>query len=501
MKLLEFEPHEFMAWLSRRNALWRRAAGGRDRRLASRFAKKQRRKHIRAYKKLKGVQSLATFAAALANGPAWQTTRADDIAIVVSQRRLVQGVAPDDIQHSNWREMKRLLHEGLPQAADLGLVKTANAGRANLPNLATKQLRGRKALRGLFLESLGIALLPHLDGAQERRLVEAGALVVRNERVALDVPEVRPQAAQATRDLWHRTALDCDLVHKRGLMGAGVRIGILDSGVDPDHVEFEGKSIHFRAFAGSGAVLESVKAKDYHWHGTHVAGICSGRNVGIAPAADLSVAAVLTYKGEDGGVFGYLAQILHGLNWLVQDAGTGDGVDIVNMSLGMRSLAGSELLSLYDLCDLCREVGTLLVAAIGNSGEQGQGNHGYPARFDNVLSVGAVGRDGIIASFSDWGSAYKRSQPLTTTKPDLCAPGVDIFSAMPGNLYEAKSGTSMAAPIVSGVAALLAQKEPHLLAEPQKVVEKLLASTKRLTESDQSHSERTGSGVISLANF
>ena len=96
--------------------------------------------------------------------------------------------------------------------------------------------------------------------------------------------------------------------------------------------------------------------------------------------------------------------------------------------------------------------------------------HSSPANYDNVLGIGAVDSNGIVTNFSDWG--FEATNHVY--KPDMCAPGFHVHSAVPGGGYALKSGTSMASPLVAGAAALLMQSNPNLTVNPAALRTELL---------------------------
>ena len=113
-----------------------------------------------------------------------------------------------------------------------------------------------------------------------------------------------------------------------------MRIGVLDTGVDATHSEFDGKTVHFMEFDEQGLPVPGA-ARDAGSHGTHVSGIAAGRTAGVAPASHLAVAAVLTIPTRRG-LSGSLGQILAGLNWLVEtDFGDDAPLVLANASLGL----------------------------------------------------------------------------------------------------------------------------------------------------------------------
>lgn len=283
--------------------------------------------------------------------------------------------------------------------------------------------------------------------------------------------------------------------------GAGTLIGVLDTGIDTHHPEFAGKKIHFAEFDMLGRKI-STTPRDAGHHGTHVAGIAAGATCGVAPDADLAIAAVLTKKGPTG-MSGSLDQIFGGLNWLITQEFRKDtpGVDVVNVSLGVGVAPGGPARSGYNgfLSEVVRNTrlapGILLIAAIGNDGERGEGFHGSPGNYDSVLAVGAIDRNDEVAAFSDWDRSWRiAGAPASIVKPDLCAPGVDVYSSVPGNAYRPLSGTSMATPVVTGLAAVLLERDPLLRGDPGR----LEARLRELATRPVNPAARGGAGRVHL---
>jgi subtilisin family serine protease len=217
-------------------------------------------------------------------------------------------------------------------------------------------------------------------------------------------------------ELWQRT------------MGQGVRVAVLDTGIDENHPDLKDAILDVRDFTGS----RSGPA-DKQGHGTHVAGTIGARRnelgvVGVAPGCDLLIAKVL---GDDGT--GQLDWVAEGLGWAHDQ-----GARIASMSLG--SPYDSRLL--MKLARMCSEAGMLLICAAGNDGVPN--SVGVPARYRETIGVAAVDGNKRLATFSSRGAQV-----------DIAAPGVDILSCWPRGGYASLSGTSMATPFVSGVAALM----------------------------------------------
>ncbi|HEV8113725.1 MAG TPA: S8 family peptidase [Planctomycetota bacterium] len=221
--------------------------------------------------------------------------------------------------------------------------------------------------------------------------------------------------------------------------GAGVTIAILDTGVDLTHAEFAG-----RLLPGFDFVHQVANPADDNGHGTHVTGIAAAAmnnagGVGVAPLASILPVKVLANNGAGTTIW-----VALGLDFAATN-----GANVVNLSLG----------SSADDCILREAVadayaaGCTIVAASGNGG--GGPLLAYPAQYDEVIAVGAVGANGTVTSYSQYGPAL-----------DVVAPGDVIYSTSLGGGFSACvppslcSGTSFAAPFVSGVCALVIEKFP-----------------------------------------
>jgi len=246
-------------------------------------------------------------------------------------------------------------------------------------------------------------------------------------------------------------------VWQTGARGEGVKVAILDTGVDQTHPDLAGRVTETANFS------DSTSTNDPYGHGTHVASIVGGsgaasdgRRKGVAPKADLLVGKVL---GDDGS--GSESQIIDGMEWAVAQ-----GARVVSMSLGSDQPSdGSDAMS-QAVDELSRTTPALFVVAAGNSGRDGASTIGSPGAAASALTVGAVDRDDSLADFSSRGPRAGDG----SVKPDVTAPGVGIVAARAAGTtggdvvdqyYVAYSGTSMATPHVAGAAALVAQRHPN----------------------------------------
>ena len=224
------------------------------------------------------------------------------------------------------------------------------------------------------------------------------------------------------------------------LTGSGIKVAVLDTGMDLLHPDFAGRSIVSQSFVPGEAV------QDGNSHGTHCIGTAcgfkdlNGRRYGIAYESTIYVGKVLSNAGS-----GNSGWILAGMEWAIAN-----GCQVISMSLGNTTPTPStayEKVGLRALQNRC-----LIVAAAGNNGRSG-GTVGQPANSPSIMAVGAIDKCLAVADFS----AKAGTSP--GAKVDIAAPGVDIYSSVPMDQgrYAAYNGTSMATPHVAGLAALYAQ--------------------------------------------
>lgn len=252
--------------------------------------------------------------------------------------------------------------------------------------------------------------------------------------------------------------IKADKVWEYGYTGKGVKVCILDTGIDYNHPALRGKVVVQIDF-----VNRDKNAFDDNGHGTHVAGIIASNDEkyrGVAPNVSLYIAKVLGKYGS-----GYTSWVIRGLQWCVKQK-----VNVISMSLG-----GGLYKTTCDEDILARAVNRIvkhfnipIVVAAGNAGNAGMSS---PACASKAIAVGAIDKGKNLASFSSIGNEI-----------DLVAPGVNIFSTVPINNcmfcsptgFSALSGTSMATPHVTGVIALILENNPYLKAE---TIKKILYSS------------------------
>ncbi len=234
--------------------------------------------------------------------------------------------------------------------------------------------------------------------------------------------------------------------------GTGITIGSVDTGIDGKHPTFKDKIVRFY----DASTKSEKPAFDADRHGTHTAGTMVGTKTdagfefGMAPGAKIIGTAALT---------GY-SQMLEGMQWMLnpdKDPLTKDSPRAINNSWNCQGAPDRELF--YKAIDAWEAAGILPVFSAGNSGPN-VGTITPPHEHPLAFAVAATGEDGKVTSFSSRGPGKYKGQ--TTEKPDLAAPGNNVYSSVPGGTYSKMSGTSMAAPHVTGATALVLQVAPSL---------------------------------------
>ncbi|MEU4622160.1 S8 family peptidase [Actinoplanes sp. NPDC023801] len=213
--------------------------------------------------------------------------------------------------------------------------------------------------------------------------------------------------------------------------GAGVKVAVIDSGVDATHPDLQSNVL-----SGFDAITDRAgSTTDRHGHGTHVAGTIAavtGNNVGVtAVAPDVKILPVKVLSDSGSGNMSDTAQ---GIIWAADN-----GAQVINMSLG----STTKVAAVTNAISYARSKGVTVIAAVGNDREKGSPTS-YPAADAGVIGVAATDSSDRIGHYSTAGNYV-----------DVAAPGTNILSTYPGGQYKTMMGTSMAAPHVAAVAALL----------------------------------------------
>jgi subtilisin family serine protease len=350
-------------------------------------------------------------------------------------------------------DVSGLIRQGLTDARTdaLPLIVTYGRSARAVTPAGTERTRSLPSLRGAAVEAgKGRAFwrsFTHRDGV---------------DKVWLD-GRVKADMAESNAQIGTRAGWDA------GLTGKGVTVAVLDTGADLSHPDLKDRVTATRSF------VDGQEVADRNGHGTHVTSTVGGSGAasdgtekGVAPEATLAVGKVLSDQGS-----GSESQIIAGMEWAARDV----HARIVSMSLGSTEPSDGTDPMAQAVNTLSRETGALFVVAAGNTGAPS--SIGSPGAADAALTVGAVDSTDQAAYFTSAGPRYGDN----ALKPDLSAPGVDILAARSqlvsgSGYYTSMSGTSMAAPHVAGVAALLAQEHPDWTGARLK--DALMSSSRRL---------------------
>lgn len=272
----------------------------------------------------------------------------------------------------------------------------------------------------------------------------------------------RPVAAEAAAgaDSWGQNMVNASSVWTKGVSGAGIVVGIVDSQIDISHAQLSGRiAVNTAEIPGNGIdddgngyvddvngvnfISASVSNPQMNAHGTHVAGIIAadparGSVSGIAPQARIVPAPFINNDG-----WGNLGDAITAMQYTAKR-----GARVINASWGGPTC----MTAMSDAFAELGRQGVLVVVAAGNEGVNIEKTPSYPAAFGlpNQLTVAASTNTDALASFSNFGSRLVQ----------LSAPGLNIVSTFPGGTTGTMSGTSMAAPFVTGAAALIWSARP-----------------------------------------
>ena len=251
----------------------------------------------------------------------------------------------------------------------------------------------------------------------------------------------RTDTAATGLDTWHLDKVFA--VERRSNGGEGIAVAVLDTGVtEVDEIRGKIKG-HHESDLNTWSV-NSATPGDTDGHGTHVSRLVCGDNIGVAPGA--RVESVTMIPGGRGNLSHFVLAMER-----VRD---NPDIAIMNMSAGIRGYWDG----MRDIIEQLESAGVLMIIATGN---EGANRSRSPGNYVEPLSIGASTKDDRIAAFSSGGSML--TDGMSYTVPDLVAPGQDVTSCVMNGGYEAWDGTSMATPIVSGIAALHIESDPGIL--------------------------------------
>ena len=309
-----------------------------------------------------------------------------------------------------------------------------------------------QGLRRVLARSEGDATAAEKAGCRLARRAHALRAYVcsRNAADALGFPEdIRVFA----HDVNANAQVKANMVHSAGNIGAGRKVAVIDTGYNYLHPELSSSYV-----GGIDLVNDDSDPFDDNGHGSHVAGIITADGVSANAKGAAPEAGVVAVKALDVNGTGFFSDIIAGIYWVVDGpdgiATTSDdwNADAINMSLGSgapylyKGFCDTVYPEMTSAIKYAKSRGTLVVVAAGNSGRTGVS---LPGCIGDATTIGAVDSKNKIASFSGRGTAV-----------DLVAPGVNLYAPVLGSGYATWSGTSMATPVASAVAALVRYAHP-----------------------------------------
>ncbi|MHB1047369.1 MAG: S8 family serine peptidase [Thermoanaerobaculia bacterium] len=350
----------------------------------------------------------------------------------------------------------RLAVAALRRAAGPRIASTLDVRSGALP---PEETEGADAV---YFDRLGVAVVnaDPRDRARSRRIRAAAAesvgriLAVEPERRVAAYATRRNVGAPSGSETETTWGLQATGVVASPFSGKGVKVAVLDTGLDLKHPDFPSRSVTAKSF------VAGAKPQDGHGHGTHCIGTACGPSepfhpprYGVAHGAAILAGKVLDDQG--GGRDG---DILAGLEWALAQ-----GARVVSMSLGAEVAPNDPYSEVFEAVgQRALAAGALIVAAAGNESDRRSGwlaPVGHPANCPSILAVGAVDGKLQLGNFSNRGLNPRGGQV------DLVGPGVDILSAFPMPTRTRRlSGTSMATPHVAGIAALWSEARPNATA-------------------------------------
>jgi subtilisin len=297
-------------------------------------------------------------------------------------------------------------------------------------DISVAAVRGQK-VKNLQLVNATAVVLP--DKASERLLKNNPNVLRVDDDVVVEAlarkegAKANGAVSQPTEVLpWGIDRIDAELVWPLGNTADPIRVGIIDTGISNKHPD-----LLANIKGGINTINPTKGWNDDNGHGSHVAGIVAALDndigvIGACPQIDLYAIKVLGANGS-----GFLSDVIEGIQWAIDNK-----MQVINLSLG----TDSDIQSLHDAVIAAKNAGIVVVAAAGNSG----GAVSFPAAYPEAIAVSATDQSDTLASWSSRGPEV-----------DLAAPGVSIYSTYKGTGYATLSGTSMAAPHVTGAAALV----------------------------------------------
>jgi len=393
-----------------------------------------------------------------------------------------------------WDEKELVGVEFIPEPTDSRIVSAAD------PSAIGHQDEWRSEVVGWAPDP--IVVLPRRARNKQKIVVNTGVMLIVllimwtlwNSQFILEIPLKKSE--------WAYEDTGVRQLQDSGLTGDGIRVCMVDTGIDLSHPDLSNVELEFKDFVGDSSV--PVDHGNLA-HGTLMAGIlvADGYMKGVAPGVIFGMAAALGDNGE-GSNSGDENLVADAIDWcrLVFDA------DIISLSLGgeIDPNATREGPS-GNAVRIALSNGVYVVAAAGNDGGPGDdGRVASPSHIDEVISVGAIAENSSIWIGSSLGASTDSDgnvRMAPNQKPEISAPGVDILSTGPEGEYYTSTGTSDSTVFVSGILALILEAEPGLRQPSLDCIEdvKMALMNSVIAQSGNVHDNKAGYGAINGQNW
>jgi subtilisin family serine protease len=290
---------------------------------------------------------------------------------------------------------------------------------------------------------------------------------------------------------WNLKLIGADRVwNELGVRGQGIVVGQSDSGVDGTHPEL---SAQYRGRDGRNDYnwldpwFHTASPTDIGGHGTHTLGSILGKHVGVAPDAEWIGCVNLARNLGNAGLYLNCMQFMLAPfpqnGDALRDGAATRGAMVLNNSWGCPHVEGCDANALLPAVRALRDAGVFVVASAGNDGPGCSSVQDPISLYGDVFSVGAINRLGRLATFSSRGPVI--ADGSGRVKPDIVAPGVQVYSSLPEDTYGQESGTSMAGPHVVGVVALMWSANPKLIGKLEATEQILRETAQRVSVANE----------------
>ncbi len=417
--------------------------------------------------------------------PDGSTVSSTDDIMVVKGGEVIASYStdtPDSIKNViiKFREKPLIKHRGKSEKEIRSAASKINAVHSNFESHISNLENSHRAKRGLPKKNIKKILKRKYKHVFNGAAAELSKAVIEEVKNLPYVEEIYTDI-EVKADLFDSVpVIGADQVWSSGYTGSGIVVSVIDTGIDYTHIDFGGHSSfpNTKIIDGYDFINGDNDPMDDHGHGTHVSGIVAADGIVTGVAYD---AQLMAFKVLNSAGFGVASEIISAIEMSADpdnDPGTDDAVDIINLSLGG---GGDPDDPMSQAVDNAVNAGIVVVVSAGNSGPSHYTVES-PGAARKALTVGSADKTDLIASTSSRGPVIGQDEFLI--KPDVLSTGVSICSSQWADAWSSSecldtehtaiSGTSMAAPHVAGVAALMLQKNPLLSPDD---IKSLLAGT------------------------